>query len=124
MKNENFMLLLSNFVRETDFFFKVCLFTKNPSGGWHENKMVLVSKIFKQSEPAKGRVAQWRGPGNIFAFITNMAKLSFNGGSEDFLEYLGLIEVSQHFLTRKRKLVLPTIFLLFDCQKTNGFTSR
>ena len=29
---------------------------------------------------------------------------------------------SQHFITRKRKLVLWMIFSLFDCQKTNGLS--
>ena len=62
-------------------------------------------------------MAQGRGPWKLFVFIANMAKLSFNGGSEVFLEYPGLFDVmkycqlqgemaSQHFITRKRKLVL------------------
>ena len=66
------------------------------SGGWHENKMVLVSKKFWQSQPARGRVAQGRGPWKIFIFIANMAKLSFNGGSEVFPEYSSLFDVTRY----------------------------
>ena len=58
--------------------------------------MVLVSKKFLQSEPARGRVAQGRGPWKIFVFIAYIAKLSFNGGSEVFLEYPGLFDIMQY----------------------------
>ena len=64
------------------------------SGGWQENKMVLVKQNrFQQSEPARGRVVQGRGHWEIFACKANMAKLSFNDGSEIFIQYLGLFEV-------------------------------
>ena len=38
-------------------------------------------------------MAQEHGPWKIFVFITNMAKLSFNGGSEVFPEYPGSFDV-------------------------------
>ena len=41
-------------------------------------------------------MAQGRGSLKIFVFIANMAKLSFNGGSEVFLEYPGLFEVMRY----------------------------
>ena len=66
------------------------------SGGWHENKMVLVKQNKfqqSQSEPARGRVAQGHGPWKIFVSIANMGKLSFNGGSEVFIQNLCLFDV-------------------------------
>ena len=57
-----------------------CNSSAESSGGWHENKMVLVSKKFWQSEPARERVAQGHGPWKTFVLKANMAKLSFNGG--------------------------------------------
>ena len=38
-------------------------------------------------------MAQGRGPWKTFVLKANMAKLSFNGGSEVFLEYPGLFDV-------------------------------
>ena len=51
-------------------------------------------------------MAQEHGPWKMFVFIANMAKLSFYGRSEVFLEYPGLFDVMgycqlQHFITRK-----------------------
>ena len=42
-------------------------------------------------------MAQGRGPWKVFVFIANMAKLSFNGGSEVFLEYPGLFDIMRYF---------------------------
>ena len=50
-------------------------------------------KKFYQSEPAGGRVAQALGPRKIFVFIANMAKSSVYGGSEVYIQYLGLFDV-------------------------------
>ena len=55
--------------------------------------MVPVRKILKQSEPARGRVAQGHGPSKIFVLIAYMVKLSLNGGSKVFLEYPGFFDV-------------------------------
>ena len=38
-------------------------------------------------------MAQGHGPWKTFVLKANMAKLSFNGGSEVFLEYPGLFDV-------------------------------
>ena len=38
-------------------------------------------------------MVQGCGPWKIFVFIANMTKLSFHGGSEVFIHYLGLFDV-------------------------------
>ena len=42
-------------------------------------------------------MAQGRGPWKTFVLKANMAKLSFNGESEVFLEYPGLFDVMRFY---------------------------